>query len=83
MRRRRLLKHILLPVPSLPMHGSHFHIASLRIPTRHRGGPILAQDFDWPVVRPVRDVLVALAAVVVGVGVPVRETRDTCQADTD
>ena len=72
MRRRRLLKHILLPVPSLPMHGSHFHIASLRIPTRHRRRAILAQDFDGPVVRLVRDLLVALAAVVVDVGEPVR-----------
>lgn len=75
MRRPRLLKHILLPITTtsrLSMTRAHFHIARLRIPTRHRRRAILAQDFDGPVVRLVRDLLVALAAVVVDVGEPVR-----------
>lgn len=76
MRRRRLLRHIRLSTTSTRLlrtpRTTHLQLTRLRIPTRHRRGPVLAQHFDMPVVRPVRDVLVALAAVVVGVGVPVR-----------
>lgn len=77
MRRRRFLNHILLPPTTttssrLSRPCSHLHLARLRIPARHRARSMLAQDFDIPVVRPVRNLLIAFAAVVVDVGAPVR-----------